>query len=853
MSASTGLLCAVHGCRSSRRRNTENLSFFYLPKNEDRRRKWAELIGRPDLAGPNTKIRNHFVCALHFDSSSITYTPKLKPDALPSISLPSQVEDSEPGTSTSNSEIIELKEGVGVTESATQTKYPTVNISAIKLKGPDSKSESVQTSATLSYDMPRKRKLDTFLKHSNLKKRRLQNELDNTKRELQSKESNIFDRYSFQTEDEVTKRFGTLIKWQQQLKNKNKSNRFTPGFKLFALNLHFSSPHTYRSLKTFLSLPSESTLHGFKMIVQPKLEDRTLDFLASKLKSMPEDAKYCTLCLDEMVLKRHLHYCTKRDEIIGLHNINGEVKSEIASHACVIMLRGIIVNWKQPIAYSFLGSPKHYNELEHWINEIILKLTRIGIKIMAIVSDQASNFDRYAKQVKKVSKDNPYFLFNDQKIYYIFDVPHLIKCIRNNLLTHNFVCDDKKISWEYIELMYSSQKENMLGLIPKLTDAHINPNTLQKMRVKYAAQVFSRSVYATMNVLIANKTLPEEAKATAEFVEKINNLFDVLNSITVNSANKYKNSFSQKIYQINVFDDAVETFSRLRAIDSRKGTDNTNRIKTFKNLQITVNAITMLFKDLKKEGFKYLFTRRLNQDCLENFFGSVRQQGGNCRNPTAIQFQRAFSKLFLCNMLKNSPNAICEEDICELLQHNNKFLEKPTPRDPALRRFSSAVALKGETDYRFDLPTQNALVYIAGYLLYKCHRKHICDKFVSECNKVLDVNESRMYSHFKAFNKDSSFYGRLKVPSDSFCSYVKRLETAFVNNFEQHLNEKPGTIIYDILKKIPFEPFCPCFPHDYLIKLFVRFRIFTTIKLNNRDFSIGKKCINHFIKIKHVM
>ncbi|KOB52322.1 hypothetical protein OBRU01_26099 [Operophtera brumata] len=78
-----------------------------------------------------------------------------------------------------------------------------------------------------------------------------------------------------------------------------------------------------------------------------------------------------------MFLKRHLHYDTKRDEIIGLHNINGEVTEEIASHACAIMLR----------------------------DEIITKLFNIGIK--AVIADHGSNFDKYAKDIKKVTAENP--------------------------------------------------------------------------------------------------------------------------------------------------------------------------------------------------------------------------------------------------------------------------------------------------------------------------------------------------------------------------------------------------------------------------------------------------------------
>ncbi|KAJ2945175.1 hypothetical protein O0L34_g9243 [Tuta absoluta] len=98
----------------------------------------------------------------------IKYTAQLLPRALPTVSIPL----SQPSTSNYSSEP-ETK------ESSTQTKYSTVNIiSAVTVKKADLKSESVQTTEALSSNTPRKRKLNKDLKESNLKKRRLQNELD---------------------------------------------------------------------------------------------------------------------------------------------------------------------------------------------------------------------------------------------------------------------------------------------------------------------------------------------------------------------------------------------------------------------------------------------------------------------------------------------------------------------------------------------------------------------------------------------------------------------------------------------------------------------------------------------------
>lgn len=49
------------------------------------------------------------------------------------------------------------------------------------------------------------------------------------------------------------------------------------------------------------------------------------------------------------------------------------------------------------------------------------------------------------------------------------------------------------------------QKENPafmgLRMLPKLTDAHVLPNKIKKMKVKCATQVFSRSVAVAMGYL----------------------------------------------------------------------------------------------------------------------------------------------------------------------------------------------------------------------------------------------------------------------------------------------------------------------------------------------------------------
>lgn len=63
-----------------------------------------------------------------------------------------------------------------------------------------------------------------------------------------------------------------------------------------------------------------------------------------------------------------------------------------------------------------------------------------------------------------------------------------------------------------------------------LTDGHVDVMSVRKMRVRFAAQVLSHSVATGLNVHFFANRLPAAAKGTAEFVEKVDTIFDLLNS-----------------------------------------------------------------------------------------------------------------------------------------------------------------------------------------------------------------------------------------------------------------------------------------------------------------------------------
>ncbi|XP_029344988.1 uncharacterized protein LOC115034027, partial [Acyrthosiphon pisum] len=125
----------------------------------------------------------------------------------------------------------------------------------------------------------------------------------------------------------------------------------------------------------------------------------------------------------------------------------------------------------------------------------------------------------------------------------------------------------------------------------------------------------------------------------------------------------------------------------------------------------------------------------------------------------------------------------------------------------------------GSVDYRdLSLPDQNSLTYVCGYLMKKCLEKHSCDVCINYAKFQQDLDQSFLFSHFKAYtNKENSTYGTLMMPHNDFYNYIHNLESAFIHRFPILAPEN------EVDKKIK-------------LSKFVRFRIFSTIKFLNKDF-----------------
>jgi hypothetical protein len=213
-------------------------------------------------------------------------------------------------------------------------------------------------------------------------------------------------------------------------------------------------------------------------------------------------------------------------------------------------------------------------------------------------------------------------------------------------MKYTFKFDGYVAVWNDVENFYQKDISLTIRAAPKLTEKHTHPNNFAKMRIKYATQVLIHIVAAAICTYVSVGGLPSSAMGTAELLSRFDSIFYCFNSSTLHTTKKRRCSVNEKTSHIEYLKESITFIKNLKVFQGDK--DVTGRIKCLHGWLVTINALILIWNKLKSNHqFKFLFTRRLNTDPLENFFGTIRQQGGNSDNPTPVQFTRAFRKLFL--------------------------------------------------------------------------------------------------------------------------------------------------------------------------------------------------------------
>ena len=137
---------------------------------------------------------------------------------------------------------------------------------------------------------------------------------------------------------------------------------------------------------------------------------------------------------------------------------------------------------------------------------------------------------------------------------------------------------------------------------------------------------------------MANSFTLENRLDLAYFISTVNNWWDVMDSgVPYHRYNKNKSGLGVNWEQQEDSLKRMLSLAENMVIGPVKNAKK-EKVAFQKGIIVSIHSVLALWAELKEEGCKYLLTRKLNQDCLENFFSAVRSLGGPDTNPNSVQF-----------------------------------------------------------------------------------------------------------------------------------------------------------------------------------------------------------------------
>lgn len=262
-----------------------------------------------------------------------------------------------------------------------------------------------------------------------------------------------------------------------------------------------------------------------------------------------------------------------------------------------------------------------------------------------------------------------------RQLYFVSDPSHLVKTTRNNLLSSKpggtrYLWNGSEMAWSIISNLYhdvSAAGPESLTSLHKLTIRHIYPNTFDKMKVRYAAQILSSSV--------ANAVKEMGHPIFAKFIRMMNQFFDICNS-SIGQRSPLKAPFyypddSRLIWLESTFVVFfVKWEENVKVRRKRNGECFTEAEKqkmklskaTHEGLVFTALSLVGITRSLLAAGAEYVIMRRISQDVLEAFFGNVRESGGYSKNPNMKEFNQRMHAINFNRSLKRKYSGNVEVD-----------------------------------------------------------------------------------------------------------------------------------------------------------------------------------------------
>ncbi|CAH2098446.1 unnamed protein product [Euphydryas editha] len=582
--------CCVPKCETQR----QDAKFHRFPVRKEICDKWLRNIGSEELLRMDNLVNKAFVCHKHFEKRFVSSSDRLKIGAVPTLFTEFEIISGNPATSsTLENEIptssdhtyclnqhqhdytycARLEDVTNVilgmdymqsTESAITVDVESSTTVTLDIATP----VATERATVMTPENPRTSSLNVLeCTPQRYGKKRLVRDVKSLTPKCKllylaykktRRENNFLSRakkaISFNKEvnfEKLTKNMNPLAKkflWMQVklcMKPK-KGRRFTMNEKLIGLAIYKQSPKSYRFLQKMFILPSETTLKAMisHLNIGAGINSQIFELIKEQVRHWNEQKKICTIMFDEMALEAAVTYDSKQDKIDGFVHLNEKTR-QFADHALVFMLRGAVYKWQQPIAFYFCEGQTKMIDLKAIIKSITAAVTETGLRPIALVSDQGSSFQSAIKDLIEETKGSQlragvnvdgtiHLSGNVLSVFY--DPPHLIKGMRNNFLSKNVIFEGKIAKWQDIVDVYNMDcRHGESRLMHKLTDEHVIPSKIKKMKVKNCVRVFSKTVVAAMSYTSQfplypdGKPVSKTMKDTSKFISFMDDLFDSVN------------------------------------------------------------------------------------------------------------------------------------------------------------------------------------------------------------------------------------------------------------------------------------------------------------------------------------
>jgi len=449
------------------------------------------------------------------------------------------------------------------------------------------------------------------------------------------------------------------------------------------------------------------------------------------------------------------------------------------------MIRGLTTNWKQVVGYYLTGNSTNGDVLWHLLKQITVDRSTVHINVCAVVSDMGSSNRAMwcaagivtCKEHVENSVKHP--LLSNQLLFFLPDVPHVLKNARNCLRSHDILLPPdivNQYSWPgpivsiaHVQGLVDLKESSELKIASALCQKHVEPKQFEKMKVSFAAQLFSHSVSSALQFCVSVNLLPVGALTTSWFLEFVNQWFDVANVRT-----KLQALHPNSVAKVEILKLMLSLAANLRF----RSHVHSSVSSTWKPIQTSLMMACKSLLDMQDHFvqcayYRFLLTSRLTQDALENLFSQIRGRGDS--HPTPVKFRHNLRLFSISQFTKTPKNSsyesadvrfavplLCSKsrsddcrDACEFVEANVEIL------------------CCDETNPVPTVCESNALAYLAGWVAFKLKSKLQC----SECfdwlvqrgscdlSSVTDASQLQL-TLFKSYG---GFDYGLTLPSQNLC------------------------------------------------------------------------------------